>query len=510
MSPTAPSQVESVAGFDPRTGQPTGFRVDATSAEELAGVTVSARQASGAWAATLDTERAAVLRGVADALDAAGPELVATADKETALGSTRLAGEVTRTTNQLRMFAAVVSEGSYREASISHAVGAAGRPDVRRILFPLGPVGVFAASNFPFAFSVAGGDTASALAAGCPVVVKAHPAHPETSVATAAVVARALATAGTPDGVFAMVHGHDTGLRLVQDPAITAVGFTGSGRGGRALFDAACRRLDPIPFHGELGSVNPVVVLPSAAAERGEAIATGYAGSLTLGAGQFCTKPGLLFVPADSDLLAAIADAIRQERGGVLLTEGIRDAYVDATADYRRRTDLDLVAVGSRPQDGWAVAPCVYSTTADKFAEALDELSTETFGPSGIAVTYRDVDELVVILAQLEGALVGCVHAGPAEPGATQAASAALAPRVGRLVFNGWPTGVEVCWAMHHGGPWPATTDPHHTSVGATAIARWLRPIAYQDWPDELLPAELQQANPWAIARRLDDVGWTR
>ncbi|GAA4428401.1 aldehyde dehydrogenase (NADP(+)) [Actinokineospora soli] len=376
------------------------------------------------------------------------------------------------------MFARVVRGGAHVDAILSP-----GPPDVRRMLQPIGPVAVFSASNFPFAFSVAGGDTASALAAGCGVVVKAHEAHPRTSEAVAAL----LASVGAP---VALVHGFEAGRALVEHPLIRAVGFTGSLRGGRALFDLAAGRADPIPFYGELGSVNPVVVLPGAAAERPAEIADGYAASLTLGTGQFCTNPGLLFVPEDSALLDEISRAVATTSGGPMLSAKIRDAYLGADSP------LPVLAEGTAAAGAWSVRPRVSTVAAKDFTPDLAE---ETFGPAGLVVTYRDTDELVAVLSAVPGSLTGSVHAAPANPAA--AVADVLRTRVGRLVFNGWPTGVAVNWAMHHGGPWPATTAPAHTSVGATAIRRWLVPVAYQDWPDALLPPELQDANPLDIPR---------
>jgi NADP-dependent aldehyde dehydrogenase len=362
-------------------------------------------------------------------------------------------------------------------------------------------VAVFAASNFPFAFSVAGGDTASALAAGCAVVVKAHEAHPATSALTAAIVTDALQSAGAPPGLFAVVYGRAVGTALVQHCAIKAVGFTGSQRGGRALFDLATRRPDPIPFYGELGSSNPVVILPGAAADDPDGLAKAYLGSLTMGTGQFCTNPGLLLVPEDGDLLAAIAEAAGAAPAGPMLTSGMRDAYDSAAQRLSTTGTVSVLAAGrSGNTDGWDVIPRVFQTDTAAFVPQT-ELRDEVFGPAGLVVTYGSHQELKTAVNALGGSLAAAVHAAPRELRLAGELLGLLRQRAGRVILNGWPTGVAVVWAMHHGGPWPATTAPRDTSVGARAIDRWLVPVAYQGWPDELLPPELRDDNPLRISR---------
>ena len=491
---------DAVQGIDPRTGRPTGEPIPYTARDELDAVVASAAAAFDAWAATPSAGRAAALGLIADRLDEAADKLVEIADAETGLGAARLAGEVTRTSNQLRLFGEVLRDGGYVEAIVSEATTTPPRPDVRRMLVPRGPVAVFSASNFPFAFSVAGGDTASALAAGCPVVVKAHEAHPATSAAVAGLVAAALREAGTPEGTFGVVYGPPAGAPLVQHPAITAVGFTGSLRGGRALFDLAVARPDPIPFYGELGSLNPVVVLPDAAERDAERIASGYAGSLTTGTGQFCTKPGLLFVPDSAPLLDRIAEAVGATPGGPMLTARMRDAFADDSAWQ----GLPVLAEGGVSDAAFGARPQARLAELSGFAADLDALTEERFGPAGLVVRYRSVDELLRVLAHLPGNLTGSVHATDADAAAAARVAAVLRRKAGRLIMNGWPTGVAVCWAMHHGGPWPSTTDARHTSVGATSISRWLVPVAFQNWADELLPSELQRANPLGIPRRTE------
>jgi len=488
-----------IQGFDPRTAEPVGEPVAETTNAGVDAIVAAAVAAAPAWAGdgsgSALARRAEALQAVADALDARTGELAVIADTETALGGERLTGEVARTTGQLRLFAGVLRDGSYADAVVSPAVGVV--PDVRRITRPVGPVAVFAASNFPFAFSVAGGDTASALAAGCPVVVKAHEGHPVTSDVTAEVVAGALASAGAPSGAFGLVHGVQAGLRLLQHPDIAAAGFTGSTAGGLALARICAERPVPIPFYGELGSVNPSVVLPGAAGSRPAAIATGYVASLTLGTGQFCTNPGLLFVPEDAGLLAAIAEAVGASAGGPMLSGRIFAGYEDAVAEAADHPGLTELAAGQPGTGPWGATPRVFQVELKEFAADLAVLSRERFGPAGLVITYPSVADLLPVLAALPGNLVGTVHVDTSSPEDMELARQAVAVLehvAGRLVCNGWPTGVAVVAAQHHGGPWPATTVPAYTSVGTAAIRRWLVPVAYQDFPSELLPPGLRDA----------------
>jgi NADP-dependent aldehyde dehydrogenase len=485
-----------IQGYDPRTGEPAGDPVPETSDAEVDAIAEAAAAACGPWDQLGRRGRANALTAVAGALDGAAADLVAAADTETALGTARLTGEVARATGQLRHFAAVLTDGGYTDAVTSP--GGDGVPGLRRVNRPIGPVAVFAASNFPFAFSVAGNDTASALAAGCPVVVKAHEGHPRTSVLTARIVAGALAGAGAPTGTFAVVYGVAAGVRLLQHPAIAAAGFTGSARGGLALAAICAQRPVPIPFFGELGSVNPVVILPGAAAARPDDIAAGYAASLTLGVGQFCTNPGLLFVPAgDERLLAAIAGAVRDSGGGPMLTARIHDSFTAAAAELDAQPGVSQLAMGRPGAGPWSATPAVYEAGLAEFAAGLPGLAQERFGPVGLVITYSSAADLLPVLARLGGNLAGVVHADEASAADMELAgqmAAVLARTVGRVVFNGWPTGVAVTRAQHHGGPWPASTAPAYTSVGAAAIRRWLVPVAYQDFPDQLLPAALHPA----------------
>ena len=483
-----------IQAFNPRTGQPTGPPVAEASDADVDALVAAAVAAFPGWAAS--SRRAEALEAVADALDARVSDLVAIADTETALGAERLSGEVARTTGQLRLFAGVVRDGRYLDAVVSPGEGAA--PDLRRVNRPVGPVAVFAASNFPFAFSVAGGDTASALAAGCSVIVKAHENHPGTSDLTARIVSEALASAGAPPGTFGLIHGVDAGVTLLKHPAVAAAGFTGSTGGGLALAKICADRKIPIPFFGELGAVNPVVVLPGASALRPEEIASGYAASLTLGVGQFCTNPGLLFVPHDSALLSSIGDAIGGSVGGPMLSERIFDSYTAAVAEAEAHPGVTELASGAQGEGPWGATPYAFQTSLKEFAADTAVLSRERFGPAGIVITYESVEELLPVLAALEGNLVGTVHvdiASASDVGFARQVIPALERLAGRIVYNGWPTGVAVVAAQEHGGPWPATTAPAYTSVGTAAIRRWLVPVAYQSFPDELLPDSLREAD---------------
>jgi acyl-CoA reductase-like NAD-dependent aldehyde dehydrogenase len=497
-------------GHNPRTGRPVGERVPHTDTATLDRICRAAATAAPELAATSLSGRADLLRAVAAALRAEQDALVALADEETALGAARLGGEVVRTCVQLEMFADAVLEGSIFEVVVDLAdpdALPAPRPDLRRMLVPLGPVAVFSASNFPFAFSVAGGDTASALAAGCPVVVKAHSSHPGLSKLTGRLVADALAKAGAPDGVFAVVHGTDAGRALVQHPAITAAGFTGSLQGGRALFDLANSRPDPIPFYGELGALNPVVVSRGALAQRADEIVSGFVGSYTLGSGQFCTKPGLLFLPSAHGLDGRLADAVAASAVGPLLNARIQDAFQRATAGLAEVQGVRRVvpAAARGPASGaYDVAPALLAVPANELV-AHPELLEEAFGPASLLVEYASTEELLAALDRVPGSLTAGLHVDPVgEAELTATLLERLTARAGRVVFGGWPTGVAVTWAMHHGGPWPATTVPLHTSVGVTAVRRFQRPVVYQNVPEYALPPALQDANPLGIPRRVN------
>ena len=549
-SDTAPATIRTtppapVWSIDPRTGE---RRARVAAEATPADVDRAVRAAANACAALADLpRRAALLRAAADGLERAAGEVVAAADAETALGTPRLAGELARTTYQLREFAAIVEEGAFLDVVIDHADPTLGRPDLRRSNTALGVVAVFAAGNFPLAFSVPGGDTASALAAGCPVVLKAHPDHPATSELCARLLRAAAASVDLPEDVLGLVHGLDAGLALVRHPLTAAVGFTGSVRGGRALHDIAAARPRPIPFHGELGSLNPVVVTPAAAATRAREIGAGLAASFTLGNGQFCVKPGLVLVPAagpgrqdtapepadgagvdgagvegaglgsaglDSAgsggaLERAVVEAAAQAPAAALLDGRMRAAFLTGVRDRAALPGVEeLLAAGEAPDPTapLAVRPGVLAVPAALLGRQGPHalLLEECFGPVTVLARYRDQDELEAVLAGLEGNLTATVHLAADERGAgATALLRRLVPLAGRIVVDGWPTGVTVAPAMHHGGPYPAATS-NATSVGAGAIERWLRPVSYQDVPQELLPPELLDRNPSGVPRRVD------
>ncbi|GAA2276865.1 aldehyde dehydrogenase [Streptomyces ruber] len=481
------------------------------------GVDEAVRAAHAARGALADrTVRAAFLRTAADRLEGAKDRLVELADAETALGATRLTGELARTCYQLRSFADIVDEGAYLDVVINHPDDTATPPipDLRRYKVPLGVVAVYSASNFPFAFSVAGGDTASALGAGCPVVVKAHPDHPGLSEQVAAELRAAAAEHGIPEGVVGLVHGFEAGVELVKHPLVAAAGFTGSVRGGRALFDAAAARPVPIPFHGELGSLNPVVVTEAAAAERAEAIGAGLAGSMTLGVGQFCVKPGLVLAPAGEagdKLVESLSSAVADVDAGVLLDHRMRDNFLAGVTERAELPGVEAPVAAGPGDDEHTVRPGFLTVPADRLAVEGGEhelLLEECFGPLTVVARYADDGEAKALLGRLPGNLTATVHLSEAEAageGRGAEILAELTPLAGRVLVNGWPTGVAVAPAQHHGGPYPATTSTS-TSVGGTAIERWLRPVAYQGAPEALLPPELRDDNPLGVPRRFNGV----
>jgi acyl-CoA reductase-like NAD-dependent aldehyde dehydrogenase len=498
-----------VQGVDPRSGQPVGPPVPVTSAAELEQVLAAAAAAAGSLRSSEPAVRTGLLRALADRLDERTDELAALAVEESGLPLPRLTGEVARTSGQLRLFASVIEDGGYLEVTDDSADAdvAPPRPELHRWLEPVGPVLIFAASNFPFAFSVLGGDTASALASGCPVVVKAHPSHPGLSRAVADLASAAVGDLGLPAGVLAVIFGDDAGVDALRDPRIKAAGFTGSTTGGRFLFDVAAGRPAPIPFYGELGSINPAVITPDAVEARGEQIAAGFAGSMTLGTGQFCTKPGLLFLPVDHGLEDTLRGAVAGTAAAPMLNERIRDQLAAGLTGLSGRDDVEvLLPEGPVPDAGAWAAPALFRTTAQAVAADPEGLTREVFGPSALVVEYADAADLLAALGAVEGSLTATVHAEPGDGFDLASLLARLREIAGRVIYNGWPTGVAVAWAMNHGCPWPATTSAAHTSVGATAIRRWLRPVCYQSLPDDLLPEGLRAANPWHLPRRVDGV----
>lgn len=441
-------------------------------------------------------ERAALLHAIADAIEARGAEITDIGTRESGLPAARLEGERGRTTGQLRLFAEHILKGEYLDRRFDAALPdrqPAPRPELRMIQRPIGPVAVFGASNFPLAFSVAGGDTAAALAAGCPVVVKGHSAHPGTGEIVADAIAEALAGQGMDPGVFSLVQGgrRDVGEALVQDPRIRAVGFTGSLGGGRALFDLCARRPDPIPFFGELGSVNPMFCLPAAMAARGAGIARGWAGSLTMGAGQFCTNPGIAVVlegPEAEAFTHEARAALEAVPPQVMLTDGIADAY--RKGRDRLRASQGVREVLTSVCDQRNATPTLYEVSADDWL-ANHALGEEVFGPLGMVLRCRDADQMLEVARALEGQLTCTLHLDAGDTALARRLMPVLERKAGRLLANGFPTGVEVCDAMVHGGPYPASTNFGATSVGTLSIRRFLRPVCYQNLPEALLPADL-------------------
>ncbi|TYO89079.1 aldehyde dehydrogenase (NADP(+)) [Oceanicella actignis] len=446
------------------------------------------------WSAR--AERAAFLRAIADQIEARGADITAIGTQETGLPAARLEGERARTTGQLRLFADHIEKGDYLDRRHDPALPdrqPAPRPDLRLMQRPIGPVAVFGASNFPLAFSTAGGDTAAALAAGCPVVVKGHPAHPGTAEIVADAILAAIRERGVHPGVFSLIQSpdHKLGVALAQHPLVKAVAFTGSLAAGRALYDLCAARPEPIPFYGELGSVNPMFLLPAAMAARGAQIAQGWAGSLTLGAGQFCTNPGLAIVMADqADALAEAAlAALREAEPQTMLTEGIAQAFERGRARVAAARGVRaLLAQRCGPREA---RPQLFMVAGrDWLDDAV--LHEEVFGPLGVIVAARDADEMLRIAHALEGQLTATLHMDEADAPLARRLAPVLERKAGRLLANGYPTGVEVCDAMVHGGPWPASTNFGATSVGTLSIRRFLRPVCWQNMPEQLLPEDLR------------------
>lgn len=454
---------------------------------------------------------AAFLDRIAEEILKLGDELIQRASAETGLPEARLTGERARTVNQFKMFAELLREGSWLEASIDRAQPdrkPLPKVDLRRMLVPLGPVVAFGASNFPLAYSVGGVDTCSGLAAGCTVVVKAHPAHPGASEMVARAIQAAVEATGMPNGVFAMINGvsTDIGMHLVRHPLTKAVGFTGSTQGGRALFDAAAKRPEPIPVFAEMGSVNPVFILPGALKKNGNGIAEGLAQSVTLGVGQFCTNPGLAF-GCQGNEWRAFVERVGQLAGavapGVMLHQGISARYQEGTGKFQKVPGVSIAGKSSA-ESGQNRAPAmIFNTDAKTFQQQV-VLREEVFGPSTLLVNCDSPDELERIARDLPGQLTASIH-GTEEDLQTHAGLVAiLREKAGRLIFNQFPTGVEVCPSMQHGGPYPATTDSRFGSVGAFAIKRFVRPVCFQNFPDAALPVELKNKNPRNIWRLVD------
>jgi NADP-dependent aldehyde dehydrogenase len=500
---------ETFRGVNAASGEPFGPATSEAGVEDVAAACALAAAAADEFAALEPEARARFIDAAAEAILTIGDVLVETAMAESGLPRPRLEGERMRTVNQLRMFAAEVRDGRWLDVTIDPALPerAPPRSDLRRVNQALGPVAVFGASNFPLAFSVAGGDTAAAFAAGCPVVVKGHPAHPGTGELVARAVRAAVAECGLPEGVFSYLPGrsNELGGALVADPRIKAVGFTGSRGGGLALMAIAAKRPEPIPVYAEMSSINPVVLMPGALASRAEALGAAFVGSLTLGAGQFCTNPGLVIALGGSGLdqfVAAAAAALEAVEPPVMLTPGIHAAYAAGVAALDAAPSAARVGSG-KPSTPNRCSGALFQTSAADFI-ADKALGHEVFGAAAVIVRCADLAEAALVIASLEGQLTATIQLDDADAGAASNILPLLAAKVGRVLANGWPTGVEVTHAMVHGGPFPATSDGRSTSVGTLAMARFLRPVCYQDIPDALLPPPVQEANPWKLPRRID------
>lgn len=502
---------EAIRGIDPATDQALEPPYAGGSAEHVDQACALAWAALDAYRETTLDARAEFLESIAAEIEALGDDLINRAHAETGLPHARLLGERGRTCQQLKMFARTVRAGEWLDVRVDSAQPQRQpmpRSDLRQRQIALGPVAVFGASNFPLAFSVAGGDTASALAAGCPVVVKAHSAHPGTSELVGRAVARAVKTCGLPEGVFSLLYGsgREVGIALVSDPRIKAVGFTGSRSGGLALIQAAQARSEPIPVYAEMSSINPVLLFPAALHNRAQALAEGFVGSLTLGAGQFCTNPGLVIAlkgPALDACIDATARLVEVRAAQTMLTPGIFKAYKSAVNALAKNANARIAAagqIGTGTNQGQAH---VFVTEAAHFL-ADHTLQAEAFGAASLIVQCGSEDEIRQVTEHLEGQLTFTLHLDDADLEQARALLPTLERKAGRLLVNGWPTGVEVCDAMVHGGPFPATSDARTTSVGTAAILRFLRPVCYQDFPDSLLPSALKHANPLHLRRLLD------
>lgn len=497
-----------IRAIAPATGDELDPEYSQIDVDQLREATASAEEAFTSFSTLAPEAHAAFLESVADEIEGLGEALVERATQETGLPVARLTGERARTTGQLRMFATVVRSGLFRGVRVDPPLPerAVPRPDIRQRKVALGPVAVFGASNFPFAFSTAGGDTASALAAGCPVVFKAHSSHPGTSELVASAIARAVEKNGLHPGVFSHIFGpgRTVGQALVSDPAIQAVGFTGSRSGGLALVQASQARTVPIPVYAEMSSVNPVFILPGALERDVTELANGYVASALGSSGQLCTQPGNVFVPTGAQgdqFVAAVVDAIRAATGQTMLSPSIAEAW--RTGASTRDDHAEVAARGSDGDGPNAPAPVIHATDIDAFV-ANDVLHAEIFGAASLIVRYSDVAELPAAAARLEGQLTATIHLTDADTDQARALIPVLEKKAGRILANGWPTGVDVGHAIVHGGPFPATSDSRTTSVGSLAIERFLRPVAYQNLPDALLPEPLRHDNPWGVPRLID------
>ena len=505
---------KTTTGFNPATNQPLEPAYSLITEEQLKTATAAAAEAFLSFSSLDPESHAAFLEAIADNIEAIGEELITRAGQETGLPAARLQGERARTSGQLRLFAGVVRQGDFRGVRIDPAIpdrAPLPRPDIRQRQIPLGPVAVFGASNFPLAFSTAGGDTASALAAGCPVVFKAHNAHPGTSELVGQAVTKAVKDHGLHPGVFSLIYGPGSsiGQALVADPAIKAVGFTGSQSAGIALMRTAANRPEPIPVYAEMSSLNPVFVFEGALTggpESINALAQQYVTSVTGSSGQLCTSPGLLFAPAGEagdKLAASVGRAIAACPGQTMLTEGIAHSWNTGTEALGKAAGVELIGQGTAGSTENAPAPAIFGTEVEQFV-SNHVLHEEIFGAASLVIRYNTSDDLLAAARRIEGQLTATLQLTDQDYATAAPLIPVLEQKVGRIIVNGWPSGVVVGHAMVHGGPFPASSDSRTTSVGTLAINRFLRPVAYQNLPQELLPAPLQDANPWHLNRRID------
>jgi NADP-dependent aldehyde dehydrogenase len=502
---------QTFTGISPATNQELDTTFYEATPDEVDQAVKLAASAFLVYRKTSPEQKAAFLERIAEEIMGLGDALIKRCIAETALPEARLIGERGRTTTQLKLFASVLREGSWVDARIDTALPdrqPLPRSDIRQMHIPLGVVGIFGASNFPFAFSVAGGDTASALAAGCTVIVKGHPAHPGTSEMVGRAIQKAAQATGMPEGVFSMVHGtsHEVGMAMVTHPQVKAIGFTGSFRGGKALFDAAARREEPIPVYAEMGSTNPVFILPNALQEGSAKIADGLTKSVTLGAGQFCTNPGLVVTlqsEATRQFIRQTGDLLKNTTAATMLTPTICQSYSRGIAHLKSVAGVEVVAEVESVAGSNAAGAVLLQSTG-KALQQNPQLAEEVFGPSTVCITCDSKEEMLETARNLKGHLTATLHATPEDLQEYKDLIDILENKVGRLLINGYPTGVEVGYAMVHGGPYPATTDTRTTSVGTAAIKRFARPVCYQDFPEELLPPALKSDNPLNIWRMIN------
>jgi 2,5-dioxopentanoate dehydrogenase len=495
-----------IQAINPASGEPIGPLFFKATISELDLAVHKANTAFAIYRKKSGVDKATFLEAIAAEIEALGDILIERYTAESGLPVGRAQGERGRTIGQLRLFAQLLKDGSWVNAIIDTAQPdrqPLPKPDIRAMERPLGPVGIFGASNFPLAFSVAGGDTVSALAAGCPVVFKGHPSHLGTSELAGKAILAAAQKTGMPDGVFSLVFDDtiEIGQALVKHPLIKAIGFTGSLRGGKSLFDAAAARPEPIPVYAEMGSINPVFILPKTLKEKGDTLAQAYLNSVTMGVGQFCTNPGLMIIQKDNAFVEKLESVSAESNGGVMLNKGIQSVYHKGIEEFEKYAKV--ISFGKKPEGFTSAQSVIFKTDYQTFKDN-ETLKEEVFGPSSLVVEANSREEIMEVARNLSGHLTATVFGSPEELAEYADLLELLEQKVGRLIINGFPTGVEVTHAMVHGGPYPATTDSRSTSVGTMSITRFTRPVCYQDMPDALLPVELQNINSLGIWRKVN------